>query len=130
MLSKSSFFSFCHRQVGNSSSRVAMAKNSQKNFEEELQAGLLNPTKQFELWQRMHSVHGCSPTPRGVVLGAVAPHLILSGTVHHPFLPLVGCFRQDFMERQCGGLPLRCHFLPTPAPPSSNVSSCSVFSRA
>jgi len=80
-LSKSCFFSFCRTQVGSSSSRVAMAENSQKNFEEELQARLLDPTKRFELWQHMHSVCGSSPILRGTVLGAVAPHLTPSGTV-------------------------------------------------
>ena len=57
-----------------------MADNSQKNFEDELQARLLNPAKRFKLWQQMNSVPGNLATPCGTFPGAVAPHLTPSGT--------------------------------------------------
>jgi len=57
-----------------------MTDNSQKDFDEELQARLLDPTKRFELWQRMNSAANPS-TPCGMFPGAVAPHLTPSGMV-------------------------------------------------
>jgi len=73
------FFLLLHMASGSLTSCVMMTDNSQ-DFDEELQAKLLDPTKRFELWQRMNSAANPS-IPCGMFPGSVALHLTPSGMV-------------------------------------------------